>query len=163
MIAVEAHRSRSSWPRKKREAPSETKKTPRRSAEVMSHSVPPPSPCERDHPPDDLLNAGVASADVSPPAIRLIGCAHPLRADRVEGCLLLVSERSVEVIHRHAHGPHRLQHGVEPFADSCEPCRRRQRILRLGLARRLEHVRSPGGGALKRVKISVLLIGRPDR
>src|ERR1700704_3248028 len=69
---------------KKREAPSETK-NPRRSAEVLSHSVAPrASPRGRDHAPDHLLNAGVASAEVSPPAIRLIGCAHPLRADRVE-------------------------------------------------------------------------------
>src|SRR6202171_1939013 len=54
-------------------------KNPRRSAEVLSHSVAPrASPRGRDHAPDHLLNAGVASADVSPPAIRLIGCAHPL-------------------------------------------------------------------------------------
>ena len=95
----------------------------------MQHSIAPRDPQhEQDHVADHVLNAGVMSADVSPRAMRL-RCADPLRANRVEGCLLLVSQRSIEVIHRDAHGLHRLQHGVEPFANSCEPRRWRQPIL----------------------------------
>src|SRR5258707_1721659 len=95
-------------------------------------------------------------ADVSAPA-------SLLRTDRVEGRFLLVGQRSIEVIHRHAHGLHRLQHGVEPLANGCEACRRRPRVLRPGLTRCLQRVRGPGGGALKPAKISALLVGRPDR
>src|SRR5258705_7775583 len=95
-------------------------------------------------------------ADVSAPA-------SLLRTDRVEGRFLLVGQRSIEVIHRHAHGLHRLHHGVEPLANGCEACRRRPRVLRPGLTRCLQRVRGLGGGALKRVKISALLLGRPDR
>lgn len=60
---------------------------------------------------------------------RAIGCADPPGANCVERSLLLIGERSIEVIHRGLHHLQRFQHGIQPFSDRCEPRWWRQPIL----------------------------------
>ena len=91
----------------------------------------------------------------------LIGLARALRTDGVEPRLLLVVQRSVEVIERQMHGLDRLQHRVEPFADRRKSCGGRERAV--GRARGVEHAIRLGGGVLERDKTCALCPGRVHR
>src|SRR5260370_22025184 len=52
-------------------------------------------------------------------------------ADRLELRLLFIAQRCVEIVKGRAYQLDRLQHGVEPFTDCCEPCGWRKCIVRL--------------------------------
>src|SRR6202022_4579975 len=51
--------------------------------------------------------------------------------DRLELRLLLIAERGIEILKRGAHQLDRLQHGIEPLADSHQPRGRRHGFVRL--------------------------------
>jgi hypothetical protein len=91
----------------------------------------------------------------------LIGLARALRTDGVEPRLLLVVQRSVEVIERQMHGLDRLQHRVEPFADRRKSCGGRERAV--GRARGVEQASRLGGGVLERDKTCALCPGWDHR
>jgi hypothetical protein len=90
----------------------------------------------------------IAPAAIFLPRVGLIRQSCSLRAYRLELGLLLLAQRSIEIVKCQAHGLDCLQHVVEPFADGRKPCRWRDRIV--GLARGLEHVRRLGACVLER-------------